>query len=60
MHYVTIVRMKKAAYLLAQTDDTIAEVAHQVGIDDPNYFTKLFKKRWVCLQASSERMKIRI
>ncbi|GAF11863.1 two-component response regulator [Bacillus sp. JCM 19046] len=44
MHYVTIVRMKKAAYLLAQTDDTIAEVAHQVGIDDPNYFTKLFKK----------------
>lgn len=44
MHYVMIARMKKAASLLAKTDDTIAEVAHQVGIDDPNYFTKVFKK----------------
>ncbi|MED4126634.1 MULTISPECIES: AraC family transcriptional regulator [Shouchella] len=44
MHYVSILRIKKAAYLLSKTDLTVAEVAHQVGIDDANYFTKLFKK----------------
>ncbi|MDO7269689.1 AraC family transcriptional regulator [Shouchella clausii] len=44
MNYVTIIRIKKAASLLAQTDDTIAEVAYQVGMVDPNYFTKVFKK----------------
>ncbi|WP_099303663.1 AraC family transcriptional regulator [Bacillus sp. Marseille-P3800] len=44
MQYLSILRMKKAAYLLSKTDLTVAEVAHQVGIDDANYFTKLFKK----------------
>ncbi|WP_059104110.1 AraC family transcriptional regulator [Shouchella shacheensis] len=44
MQYVAIVRMKKAAALLSQTDVQVAEVAHAVGFDDPNYFNKVFKK----------------
>ena len=39
-------RMKKAAELLLKTDATVAEVAYQVGINDPFYFSKCFKTQF--------------
>ena len=39
-------RMKKAAELLLKTDVTVAEVAYQVGINDPFYFSKCFKAQF--------------
>ena len=39
-------RMKKAAELLLKTDATVAEVAYQVGINDPFYFSKCFKPQF--------------
>ncbi|MBE6288086.1 MAG: response regulator [Mediterranea massiliensis] len=44
--YIRIVRMKKAASLLQNTTDTIAEVAYQVGMNDPFYFSKCFKQQF--------------
>lgn len=34
----------EAKVLLAQSDHSIGEVANEVGVEDPSYFTRLFKK----------------
>lgn len=44
--YIRIVRMKKAAELLLEGGLTVAEVSYRVGIDDPLYFSKCFKKQF--------------
>lgn len=45
MRYLTNLRISKAKQLLSTTDVKISEVGYLVGIDDPFYFTKLFKKQ---------------
>ena len=40
--------MKKAASLLLNTSSSINDIAEQVGIDNVNYFYKLFKKAYGC------------
>ena len=42
--YITEKRMSEAKKLLISTDLTIKEISFSVGIDDYNYFIKLFKK----------------
>lgn len=42
--YLTKVRVEKAKALLRSSDTKTNEVAQQVGIEDPRYFTKVFKK----------------
>lgn len=44
--YIRIVRMKKAAELLSENRYKVAEVSYQVGINDPFYFSKCFKKQF--------------
>ena len=44
--YLGRVRMKKAADLLVNGGMTIGDVSAAVGINDPNYFVKLFKKEF--------------
>jgi len=34
----------EAKVLLAQSEQSISEVANEVGVEDPSYFTRLFKK----------------
>ena len=46
MAYLTHIRTKKAADLLRQTDTSVQEIAASVGILDPNYFVKCFKKEY--------------
>lgn len=41
--YLNHYRMEQAALLLTSTDYTIQEISSQVGIDDANYFVKLFR-----------------
>ena len=36
--------MTVAARRILETDDRISEVCRHVGIEDANYFTKIFKK----------------
>lgn len=44
--YIRIVRMKKAAELLRENRFKVAEVSYQVGINDPFYFSKCFKRQF--------------
>ena len=41
--FVRTIRMKKAAQMLRSGDYTVAETSYEVGISDPNYFSKCFK-----------------
>lgn len=40
---VRVLRLKRAANLLASTDKTIAEITYEVGFNSPSYFTKCYK-----------------
>ncbi len=42
--YVNRLRIEKAIKLLNETDKNINEIAYEVGINSPNYFSILFKK----------------
>ena len=47
--YIRKARMRCAAELLANTNEeklTVSEVSYRVGIDDPHYFIKLFRKQY--------------
>ena len=44
--YLVRFRLEKAAGLLLQEDLPVREVAARVGIDDPFYFTRMFKKKY--------------
>lgn len=44
--YMRIIRMKKAAELLLENRYTVAEVSYKIGIEDPFYFSKCFKKQF--------------
>ncbi len=42
--FVETVRIEKAKELLEMTDINITDIAQKVGYEDPNYFTRVFKK----------------
>ncbi len=42
--YINHYRLSIAAEKLTQTDITVSEISYSVGINDPLYFSKLFKK----------------
>lgn len=44
INYLIDLRMRKAQHLLRETEVTVSEVATRVGIDDANYFARLFRK----------------
>jgi len=39
-------RMAVAAKKIVETDERISDIAYRVGIQDPNYFTRIFKKNF--------------
>lgn len=50
--FIKSVRLKKAAQLLSKKEMSIAEVATEVGYNDPKYFSKIFKKYFGKLPSS--------
>ncbi len=44
--YINVIRMKKAAELLATTELNISEISYEVGIEDPSYFIRFFKSQF--------------
>jgi len=44
LNYLNKYRIEKAIYLLQHTPKTIKEISADVGIIDPNYFCKVFRK----------------
>ena len=43
-HFINVIRIEEAEYLLRSTDLNISEVAYKVGFNDSSYFTQVFKK----------------
>ncbi len=46
--YVTYKRLERAKELLRESNSTVAAISAQVGVDDYNYFCKLFRKHEGC------------
>jgi len=46
IQYLTELRLNKAVELLRATDEKTYIIARQVGYDEPNYFSYVFKKRF--------------
>lgn len=46
--FINTIRLKRAAQLLAQDKLSISEVAYMVGFNDPQYFSKCFRKQFDC------------
>jgi len=44
--FIRTLRLKRAAERLLKSDDTISEVAAQVGILDANHFSRIFKAQF--------------
>lgn len=44
INYFLRMKMQKAGQMLDLTDLTVKEISHALGIDDPYYFSRLFKK----------------
>jgi AraC-like DNA-binding protein len=44
--YIQVARLDKASQMLLTTDKSIMEISEQCGIDDFNYFSRLFRKNF--------------
>lgn len=44
MDYVTDLRIEKAKDMMENTSESIKEICYEVGYNDPNYFSRVFKK----------------
>jgi two-component system, response regulator YesN len=42
--YINQLRIEEAKYLLDHSDDSVTAIASQVGYNDANYFSKVFRK----------------
>ncbi|MEO0472541.1 MAG: two-component regulator propeller domain-containing protein, partial [Bacteroidota bacterium] len=45
-NFLKKIRLKRSAQLLQQGDDSVAQIAYQVGFSDPRYFSKCFQKEF--------------
>jgi AraC-like DNA-binding protein len=45
-NYMLLIRLQKASELLECTSLNMSEVAYEVGLKDPNYFSRKFKKEF--------------
>ena len=60
LEFIRTVRLKRAAQLLTESQLTVAEVAYEVGFNNPKYFTKYFKVEFNCLPSvyAAEKKKV--
>ena len=47
--FIRLIRLKRAAQLLAKSGRSIAEIAYEVGFKDPKYFSRAFKEEFKML-----------
>ncbi|SDT44408.1 Signal transduction histidine kinase [Mucilaginibacter mallensis] len=49
VEFIRLVKLKKAVYLLENSQKTISQISYEVGFYAPKYFTKLFKEEYKIL-----------
>ncbi len=54
--YVRKLRLRRAKELLAGTDATVAEIAYEVGFNDPKFFSRVYAEEYG-VPPSEERKK---
>jgi ligand-binding sensor domain-containing protein/signal transduction histidine kinase/DNA-binding response OmpR family regulator len=59
IEFIRIMRLKRAAQYLEKSQMTIAEVAFEVGFNDPRYFSRYFKAEFGMLPSQYIQQKIR-
>ena len=52
VEFIRSIRLKRAAQLLEKSHLTIAEIAYEVGFNDPKYFSKIFKEEFGVVPSS--------
>jgi AraC-like DNA-binding protein len=43
---IRVMRLQRSAQLIQQNAGNISEVAYKIGFNDPNYFSKIFRRRY--------------
>ena len=46
IEFIRVIRLKRAAQMLADKQQNIADVAYAVGFNNPKYFSKYFKEEF--------------
>lgn len=46
IEFIRIIRLKRAAQLLRESQQNVSEIAYQVGFNNPKYFSKYFKEEF--------------
>ena len=44
--FIRMIKLKRAAQFLDNTDYSISEIVYEVGFTNPSYFTKRFKQQF--------------
>jgi len=52
VEFIRSIRLKKAVYLLENSQLTISQICYEVGFNTPKYFTKLFKEEYNILPSA--------
>jgi DNA-binding response OmpR family regulator len=52
VEFIRSIRLKKAVYLLENSQMTISQICYEVGFNTPKYFTKLFKEEYNTLPSA--------
>jgi signal transduction histidine kinase/ligand-binding sensor domain-containing protein/CheY-like chemotaxis protein/AraC-like DNA-binding protein len=50
--FIRSIRLKKAAYLLGNSQMTISQICYEVGFNTPKHFTKMFKEEYNILPSA--------
>ncbi|NDV83786.1 hybrid sensor histidine kinase/response regulator transcription factor [Bacteroides sp. 51] len=52
IEFIRVIRLKRAAQLLRQSQQNVSEIAYQVGFNSPKYFSKYFKEEFGVLPSA--------
>lgn len=58
IEFIRIIRMRRGASLLQKSQLTVAEIAYQIGFNNPKYFAKLFKEEYNMLPTEYRRQHV--
>lgn len=59
IEFIRMIRLKKAADMIQNTQKAISEIAYSVGFNNPRYFSKYFKDAYGMLPSVYREMKIK-